>query len=54
MAKKQTFADKAHARGAKAQVNVMYVKTTKTEKGSFKFQEKYVKLDDISKVTTLK
>lgn len=54
MAKKQTFADKAHARGAVAQINVMHVKTVKTEKGSYKFQEKYVKLDDISKVTTLK
>lgn len=53
MAKKQTFADKAHKRGA-SQINVMYVKTTKTEKGSYKFQEKYVKLDDVSKVTELK
>lgn len=54
MAKKQTFADKAKGKGAKADLNVKVVKTLKTEKGSYKFQENFVKLEDISKVTTIK
>ncbi len=54
MAKKQTFADKARGKAASAKITVKYVKTVKTESGSYKFNEKFVKLDDVSKVTTLK
>lgn len=54
MAKKQTFADKAKGKSAKNEINVKVVKTLKTEKGSYKFQESYVRLDDVSKVTTIK
>ena len=54
MAKKQTFADKAKGKGPKDDINVKVVKTLKTDKGSYKFQESYVKLDDISKVSTIK
>jgi hypothetical protein len=54
MAKKQTFADKAKGKGAKNDINVKVVKTVKTEKGSYKFQESYIKLDDVNKVTTIK
>ncbi|MEN8191572.1 MAG: hypothetical protein ABFS12_02070 [Bacteroidota bacterium] len=54
MAKKQTFADKAKGKAAVAGITVKYVKTIKTESGSYKFNERYVKLDDVSKVTTLK
>lgn len=54
MAKKQTFAEKAKGKGAKAGVNVKVVKTVKTDKGSYKFQENFIKLDDVSKVTTIK
>lgn len=54
MAKKQTFADKSKGKAGKAEINVKVVKTLKTDKGSYKFQESYVKLDDISKVTTIK
>ena len=54
MAKKQTFADKAKGKAAKGAINVKVVKTLKTDKGSFKFQESFVKLDDVSKVTTIK
>jgi len=54
MAKKQTFADKAKGKKTAAQITVQYVKTIKTESGSYKFNERFVKLDDISKVTTLK
>jgi hypothetical protein len=54
MAKQQTFADKAKAKKKDSGITVKLIKTTKTEKGSFKFNEKFVKLDDINKVTELK
>ena len=54
MAKKQTFADKAKGKGAKADINIKVVRTLKTDKGSYKFQDSFVKLDDVSKVTTIK
>lgn len=54
MAKQQSFADKAKKKEKAAFITVKYVKTVKSEKGTYKFQEKFVKLDDISKVTTLK
>jgi hypothetical protein len=54
MAKQQTFADKAKAKKKDSTVTVKMIKSVKTEKGSFKFNEKFVKLDDINKVTELK
>lgn len=54
MAKTQTFADKAKKKDQAKFVTVKHIKTIKTDSGSYKFQEKYVKLDDINKVTTLK
>lgn len=54
MAKKQTFADKSKGKTASAQITVKYIKTIKTESGSYKFNERFVKLDDISQVTNLK
>jgi len=54
MAKQQTFADKAKAKKKDVGITVKMIKTIKTEKGSFKFNEKFVKLDDINKVTELK
>lgn len=53
MAKKQTFEDKSKKKGAAKGVTVKYIKTYKSETGSYKFQERLVKLDDVSKVTTL-
>ncbi len=53
MAKKQTFADKANKKDAKKLVNVKVIRTVKTDKGSYKFNESFVKLDDVSKVTTI-
>jgi hypothetical protein len=54
MAKKQTFADKAKGKGAKNEINIKVVKTLKSDKGSYKFQESFIKLDDVNKVTTIK
>ncbi len=54
MAKQQTFADKSKGKAKANFVTVKHVKTIKTEAGNYKFQEKYVKLPDINKVTDLK
>ncbi|MGA7838202.1 MAG: hypothetical protein WB996_09560 [Ignavibacteriaceae bacterium] len=54
MAKQQTFADKSKAKTKVAGVNVKLIKSVKTAKGTYKFNEKFVKIDDISKVTDIK
>lgn len=54
MAKQQSFGDKVKSKGKSTQVNVKVVKTIKSANGSYKFQEKFVKLDDISKVSEIK
>ncbi|MCF8261605.1 MAG: hypothetical protein K9J12_12580 [Melioribacteraceae bacterium] len=54
MAKKQTFADKSKGKGKSAQVNVKVIKTVKSEKGSYKFQERFETLDEIGKVSEIK
>jgi len=54
MAKQQSFGDKAKGKVKSTHVNVKFIKTVKGENGAYKFQEKFVKLDDISKVNTLK
>ncbi|KUG26353.1 hypothetical protein ASZ90_003811 [hydrocarbon metagenome] len=53
MAKQQSFADKSKAKAKVGFVTVKYIKTVKAEGGSYKFQEKFVKLSDVSKVTEL-
>ena len=54
MAKQQSFADKAKSKQKASFINVKYIKTVKTAAGNYKFQEKFVKLDDVNKVTELK
>jgi hypothetical protein len=54
MAKVQSFADKAKGKKKDLGVTVKMIKTVKTEKGSYKFNEKFVRIDDIAKVTDLK
>lgn len=54
MAKQQSFADKAKGKKKVEGVTVKVIKSVKSEKGSYKFNEKYVRLADISKVTEIK
>jgi hypothetical protein len=54
MAKQQTFADKSKAKSKATFITVKHVKSVKSDKGSYKFQERYVKIDDIGKVTSIK
>jgi hypothetical protein len=54
MAKSQSFADKSKGKKKADHITVKFVKSVKSEKGTYKFNEKFVRLDDISKVTELK
>jgi len=54
MAKQQSFADKSKSKAKVVGVNVKLIKSIKTAKGTYKFNEKFVKIDDISKVTDIK
>lgn len=53
MAKTQTFGDKAKKQKVTG-VNVKVIKAVKTDGGSTKFQESFVRLDDVAKVTEIK
>ena len=54
MAKTQSFADKAKGKKKVDHITVKLIKTVKTNKGTYKFNEKFVRLDDISKIGTIK
>lgn len=54
MAKQQTFADKAKVKKKEGGVTVKMIKTVKTSRGTYKFNERFVKLSDISKISELK
>jgi len=54
MAKAQSFAEKAKGKKKADHITVKFVKAVRTNKGSYKFNEKYVRLTDISKVIELK
>jgi hypothetical protein len=54
MAKQQSFADKSKAKKKVEGVNVKLIKAVKSNKGTYKFNERFVKIDDISKVTDIK
>lgn len=54
MAKQQSFAEKTKTKKKEAGVNVKLIKAVKSANGNYKFNEKFVKVDDINKVTELK
>jgi hypothetical protein len=54
MAKAIGFADKLKAKKKDSHVNVKLIKAVKSAKGTIKFNEKFVRLDDISKVVDIK
>lgn len=54
MAKQQSFADKSKSKKKESGVTVKFIKSVKTEKGTYKFNERFVKLDDISKIANIK
>lgn len=54
MAKQQSFADKAKTKKKTEGINVKVIKAIKTPKGNYKFNENFVKVEDINKVSTIK
>jgi len=54
MAKSQSFADKAKGKKKADHITVKFIKSVKSEKGTYKFSEKFVRLDNINKITELK
>ena len=54
MAKSQSFADKSKTKKKADHITVKFVKSVRSDKGTYKFNEKFVRLSDISKVTELK
>ncbi len=54
MAKQQSFADKSKSKKKTEGINVKLIKAIKTSKGTYKFNERFVKVDDINKVTDIK
>lgn len=54
MAKAQSFADKVKKKKKTDHITVKFIKAVKTAKGSYKFSEKYVQLEDVGKVSELK
>ena len=54
MAKVQSLADKAKGKKKADGVTIKVIKSVKTDGGAYKFNEKFVKLADVSKVTEIK
>ena len=54
MAKKQSFEDKSKTKKKVEGITVKLIKSMKTSSGSYKFNEKFVRIDDISKVSEIK
>jgi hypothetical protein len=53
MAKTQTFGDKLKKQKQQELVNVKVVHTVRTDKGSLRFLEKFVKVKDVNEVTNI-
>jgi hypothetical protein len=50
MAKTQTFVNKSNKKGASDQISVKIVMMNKSEKGTYKFNERFIKVKDLAEV----
>ncbi|MFN8362004.1 MAG: hypothetical protein U0264_19020 [Candidatus Kapaibacterium sp.] len=50
MAKQQTFGDKLKKKSADSRINVKIIKGFRSDKGSIKFVERFVKVNDLAEV----
>jgi hypothetical protein len=50
MAKQQTFVDKSKKKGVSDLISVKIVVSDKTEKGTYKFSERFIKVKDLAEV----
>lgn len=53
MAKQQTFGDKTKKKAGDTRVNVKVIKAFRSDKGTIKYMERFVKVDDIGQVDKL-
>lgn len=53
MAKQQTFGDKTKRKTGDTKINVKVIKAFRSEKGTTKYMERFVKVDDIGQVDTI-
>jgi hypothetical protein len=54
MAKQQSFADKLKKKKKGDLISVKLIKSIKTAKGNYKFNEKYIQIEDINKISEIK
>lgn len=54
MAKQQSFSDKLKKKKKNDLLTVKLIKAVKSSKGSYKFNEKFVQVEDISKMADVK
>jgi hypothetical protein len=54
MAKQQTFSDKLKKKKKNDFISVKVIKSVKSASGNYKFNEKFVQIEDINKITTIK
>ena len=54
MAKQQSFSDKLKKKKKSDYVTVKFIKSMKTPAGNYKFNEKFVQLEDLNKLSDLK
>lgn len=54
MAKQQSFSDKLKKKKKSDLITVKFIKSMKTEGGNYKFNEKFVQLEDLSKLSEVK
>ena len=54
MAKQQSFQDKLKKKKKSDHITVKFIKTVKTEGGNYKFNEKFVQIEDLNKLSDLK
>jgi hypothetical protein len=54
MAKQQTFSDKLKKKKKNDLITVKFIKSMKTAGGNYKFNEKFVQLEDLNKLSEVK
>ena len=54
MAKSQSFADKVKKKKKSDHITIKLVKAVKTDKGNYKFNEKFVQVEDLNKLSEIK
>ncbi|NWG29082.1 MAG: hypothetical protein HXY48_11190 [Ignavibacteriaceae bacterium] len=54
MAKQQSFSDKLKKKKKSDLISVKFIKSVKTTAGNYKFNEKFVQVEDLNKLSEVK